>query len=77
MPSSARKQIEAHLNAYRERLLPYVPGETREEKLATCRLLFSSMAGVLMIARMTPDAHVREQRLEEARSFFTRQFAGS
>ena len=77
MPASARKQIEAHLNAYRERLLPFIPGETREEKLATCRLLFSSMAGVLMIARMAADAHVREQRLNEAKSFFIRQFVRS
>jgi len=75
MPAAARKQIEVHLNAYRERLLPFVPGETREERLARCRVLFSSMAGVLMMARMASDPHVREQRLEEGRSFFIRQFA--
>ena len=43
---SVRKRIEALLEAYRERLLPFVPGQTREEKLAKCRLLFPSMAGV-------------------------------
>ena len=73
-PPAVRKRIEAHLDAYRERLLPFVPGQTREEKTTTCRLLFSSMAGVLMIARMTSDPQVREQRLMEARSLFIKQF---
>ena len=71
---AVRKRIEGYLDAYRERLLLFVPGRTREEKLITCRLLFSSMAGVLMMARMTSDPQVREQRLREARSFFIRQF---
>jgi TetR/AcrR family transcriptional repressor of nem operon len=74
-PLSVRKRIEASLDAYRERLLPFVPGRTREEKLATCRLLFSSMAGVLMIARMTSDLEKRERRLMEARNFFIDHFA--
>src|SRR5215471_5551556 len=45
-PLSVRKRIEASQEAYRERLLPFIPGRTREEKLSKCRLLFSSMAGV-------------------------------
>ena len=69
-PLAVRQRIEASLDAYRERLLPFVPGQTREEKLATCRLLFSSMAGVLMMARVTADAQRREQMLREARHFF-------
>jgi TetR/AcrR family transcriptional repressor of nem operon len=73
-PLSVRRRIEAYFDAYRERLLPYVPGQTRDEKLKKCRLLFSSMAGVLMIARMTSDPQVRERRLLEARDFFIRQF---
>jgi TetR/AcrR family transcriptional repressor of nem operon len=75
-PLSVRKRIEASLNAYRERLLPFVPGQTREERLAKCRLLFSSMAGVLMMARITSDPEKREQRLMEARHFFINCFAG-
>lgn len=74
-PLSVRKRIEASLDAYRERLLPFVQGQTREDKLAKCRLLFSSMAGVLMMARVTADPHKREQRLSEAREFFTKCFA--
>jgi TetR/AcrR family transcriptional repressor of nem operon len=74
-PLAVRKRIEASLDAYRERLLPFVPGQTREEKLTKCRLLFSSMAGVLMMARITSDPQKREQRLTEARSFFIKCFA--
>ena len=50
-PASVRKRIEVLLEAYRERLAPFVPGKTREERLAKCRLLFPSMAGVLMMIR--------------------------
>jgi len=55
--------------------LPFVPGRTRDERLATCRLLFSSMAGALMLARVASDPHTQEARLKEARNFFIKQFA--
>jgi len=71
---AVRKRIEAALDAYRERLLPFVPGRTRAEKLSKCRLLFSSMAGVLTMARITADPKAREQRLMEARDFFIKSF---
>ena len=74
-PPAVRKRIEAALDAYRERLLPFVPGRTRAERLAKCRVLFSSMAGVLMMARIASDPHAREQRLTEARDFFIKHFA--
>jgi TetR/AcrR family transcriptional repressor of nem operon len=73
-PPAVRRRIEAALDAYRERLLPFVPGRTREERLSKCRLLFSSMAGVLVMARITADPKVREQRLMEARDFFIKSF---
>src|SRR5215475_4836290 len=73
-PLSVRKRIEALLEGYRERLLPFVPGQTREEKLAKIKLLFPSMAGVLMMARVTADAQRREQMLMEARDFFIKCF---
>jgi TetR/AcrR family transcriptional regulator, transcriptional repressor for nem operon len=74
-PLSVRKRIEASLEAYRERLLPFVPGQTREEKLAKFRLLFPSMAGVLTMARVTSAPQRREQMLKEARNFFVKSFA--
>jgi TetR/AcrR family transcriptional repressor of nem operon len=62
------------LEGYRERLLPFMPGQSREEKLAKFRLLFSSMAGVLMMARATSSPQTREQMLLEARNFFIKSF---
>jgi len=74
-PLSVRKRIEALLEAYRERLSPFFPGQTRNERLAKCRLLFPSMAGVLMMVRVSTDPQTREQRLAEARRFFIKSVA--
>jgi TetR/AcrR family transcriptional regulator, transcriptional repressor for nem operon len=74
-PLPVRKRVEKLLEAYRERLSPFFPGRTREERLAKCRLLFPSMAGILMMVRVCPDAQTREQRLMEAREFFVTCFA--
>src|ERR1700723_3096691 len=69
-PLPVRKRIEASREAYRERLLPFVPGQTQEEKLAKYQGLFPSMAGGLTSARMTLSSHKRDQILREARDFF-------
>ena len=74
-PVVVRRRIERSMEAYRGRLLPFIPGQTREEKLAKLRLLFSSMAGVLMMARVTSDPQTREQMLAQARNFFIKCFA--
>ena len=73
-PLAVRKRIEASLEAYRERLLPFVPGQTREEKLAKVQLLFASMAGVVTVVRVTSSPQKREQMLNEARKFFIKTF---
>jgi TetR/AcrR family transcriptional repressor of nem operon len=73
-PQSVRKRIDALLDAYRERLLPFVPGQTREERLAKFSVLFPSMAGVLTRARVLSDPHRRERMLKEARNFFIKCF---
>src|SRR5262245_29435256 len=74
-PLSVRKRIEALREAYRERLLPFVPGRTHKEKLAKFQLLFPSMAGVLTSVRVTSAPGEREQRLAEAQNFFIKSFA--
>ncbi|HEV2385686.1 MAG TPA: hypothetical protein VGS20_00380, partial [Candidatus Acidoferrales bacterium] len=71
---SVRKRIEAVREAYRERVLPFVPGRTREEKLTKFQLLFPSMAGVLTSVRMTLSPQKRERMLIEARNFFMKCF---
>src|SRR5258707_1459502 len=44
-PVAVRRKIEALLKAYRERFLPFMPGQTQEEKQAKIRWLFPSMTG--------------------------------
>lgn len=73
-PLSVRKRVEASREAYRERLLPFVSGQTREEKLMKFELLFPSMAGVLTAARMKLSLRGRERMLSEARKFFIKNF---
>ncbi len=73
-PAGVRRRIEALSEAYRERLLPYMSGRTREERLTKFRLLFPSMAGVLTMARVTSNAQKRERILTEARRFFIKSF---
>lgn len=73
-PLSVRKRIEASREAYRERLLPFIPGKTRDEKLATFELLFPCMAGVLTAARLKSSPRRRERMLAEARKFFIKNF---
>jgi TetR/AcrR family transcriptional repressor of nem operon len=72
---AVRQRIEGLLDAYRERFVPFVPGRTREQKMVKIRMLFPSMAGVLMMVRVLPDPQKREQRLMEARKFFLKCFA--
>ena len=71
---SVRKRVEASREAYRERLLPFIPGPTREERLAKFELLFPSMAGVLTAARLKSSVKNRERMLLEARKFFIKSF---
>ena len=74
-PVAVRRRIEVLLEAYRERFLPFMPGQTQEEKRMKIRLFFPSMAGVLMMVRVTADSQKREERLKEARDFFIKCFA--
>ena len=74
-PLPVRDRIEASLDAYRERLLPFFPGPTREEKLAQFQLLFPSMAGQVAAVRLTSSPQKRERMLAEARKFFVKSFA--
>ena len=74
-PVAVRRRIEALLETYRERFLPFMPGRTQEEKQRKIRLLFPSMAGVLMMARVSAEPQRREQYLMDARNFFIKSFA--
>jgi TetR/AcrR family transcriptional repressor of nem operon len=73
-PVAVRRRIEVLLRAYRVRLAPFMPGKTMEERIQNCGLLFSSMAGVMMMVRVMTNLERREQTLIEARKMFLKCF---
>ena len=76
-PSPVRQQINRSMQAYRERLLPFMPGKTLEEKAATFSLLYPSMVGALIAARTQADKQVQERLLARAREFLIRTYASA
>jgi hypothetical protein len=56
-------------------MLPYIPGDTLEEKRGRFFVLFPGMAGILVAARAIVDPQRRELILAAARSFYLRTFA--
>jgi TetR/AcrR family transcriptional repressor of nem operon len=74
-PLEVRKRINHSMLGYGERILPYIPGRTVEEKRARVFILFSGMAGVLVAARALADPQGRERMLAGARSFYVEAFA--
>ncbi|WP_109486467.1 TetR/AcrR family transcriptional regulator [Occallatibacter savannae] len=73
-PVVVRRRIEVLLRAYRERLAPFMPGKTLEKRVENCGLLFSGMAGVLMMVRVMTDGERREHTLVEAQKMFLKCF---
>jgi TetR/AcrR family transcriptional repressor of nem operon len=61
--------------AYRERMLPWIPGRNVEEKRARAFILLTGMAGVLVAARAIVDAESRERTLAAAQLFYLETFA--
>jgi TetR/AcrR family transcriptional regulator, transcriptional repressor for nem operon len=74
-PLDIRKRINRSMRAYGDRMLPYLPGRTVEEKRARGFILFSGMAGVLVATRAIADPQGRERMLAAARSFYVETFA--
>jgi TetR/AcrR family transcriptional repressor of nem operon len=74
-PLEVRKRINQSMQRHGERMLPYIPGRTVEEKRARVFILFSGMAGVLVAARAIADPQRRESSLAAARSFYLEAFA--
>jgi TetR/AcrR family transcriptional repressor of nem operon len=73
-PVAVRRQINRSMQAYRDRLSPYMPGKTSEERTATFSLLYPSMMGVLIIARVLADPAAQENMLANARESFIERY---
>ncbi len=73
---AVRLRINAAMKAYRERLLPFLPGKDDAEKRRQFLVLFPAMAGILMTARAMADPSARKEILAAARRFYIGAFAG-
>ena len=72
---AVRARINVAMNSYRERLLPFLPGNDDAEKRRQFIILFPAMAGVLMTARAMTDPAARKEILSLARRFYLSAFA--
>jgi TetR/AcrR family transcriptional regulator, transcriptional repressor for nem operon len=72
---AVRAKINAAMKSYRERLLPFFPGNENAEKRRQFIVLFPAMAGVLMTARAMTDPAARTETLSVARRFYISAFA--
>ena len=71
---AVKQRIAAAILKFRGELLPFIPGQSEEEKGANFLAFFSSMAGAIAIARTMPDAAVRERILNTVRDHLLRSF---
>ena len=67
-------QILAELVKYKDRMLPFMPGQQTADKERAFFTIFSTMTGAMEIARMLPEPAMREKVLATARDFLLSSF---
>ncbi len=71
-PFPVRERFTAALDTFFARLGSYVPGKDDRVRSDTLRVLFSGMAGALMLARAVSDPEESDHILSTARAFYAR-----
>lgn len=69
-----RPQVVAELLAYKQRMVPFMPGRRTADKERAFFAIFSTMIGAVEIARMLPEPAMRETVLSNAREFLLNNF---
>jgi len=69
-----KPQIVAELVDYKDRMLPFMPGQRTADKERAFFAIFSTMIGAVEIARMLPDRAMREKVLANTRDYLLRSF---
>jgi TetR/AcrR family transcriptional repressor of nem operon len=67
-------QILGELMQYKSRMLPFMPGRRAADKERAFLAIFSTMIGAIEIARMLPEAAMREKVLASTRDFLLHSF---
>ena len=69
-----KPQIAAELVNYKNRMLPFMPGQQTADKERAFFAIFSTMIGAVEIARLLPDRAMREKALANTRNFLLGSF---
>jgi len=69
-----KPQIFEELKKYKNRMLPFMPGQRTTDKERAFFSIFSTMVGATEIARMLPEPAMRENVLASARDLLLRSF---
>ena len=69
-----RSRIFAELVKYKDRVLPFMPGQRTSDKERAFFVIFSTMVGAVEIARILPHRAAQEKVLASARDFLLRSF---
>ena len=69
-----KPQIAAELVSYKNRMVPFMPGDRTADKERAFFAIFSTMIGAIEIARMLPDRAMREKVLVNTRTFLLGSF---
>lgn len=69
-----RSQVFTELVKYKDRMLPFMPGQRTSDKERAFLVIFSTMVGAVEIARMLPDRAAQEKVLASARNFLLSSF---
>jgi TetR/AcrR family transcriptional regulator, transcriptional repressor for nem operon len=69
-----RRQVFAELVKYKDRMVPFMPGQRISDKERAFFVIFSTMVGAVEIARMLPDRAIQEKVLANARDFLLSSF---
>jgi TetR/AcrR family transcriptional regulator, transcriptional repressor for nem operon len=72
--TAMKAQIFEELKKYKNRMLPFMPGQRTADKERAFFSIFSTMVGAMEIARMLPEPAMREKVLASAREFLLRSF---
>ncbi len=66
-PPAMKQRLSAAILKFREELIPFMPGQTVEEKSSNFLMIFTSMVGTIAIARTMPELAVRQAILGTVR----------
>jgi TetR/AcrR family transcriptional regulator, transcriptional repressor for nem operon len=69
-----KPRIVAELVKYKNRMVPFMPGQSTAEKESAFFAIFPTMIGAIALARILPDRAMREKVLANAREFLLRSF---